>query len=250
MSPATDGAGPASQLPRVRRPRLERTAPVRDYFRTLGPRGSRNANAPASDDVDDTIARSVRSAYEVVDRYVREGQRVASELAAGPYGPLRAGFDAVALAPRLLEDVVEATRAWAELLSALAGAPQRPAATARGDGNSNASPDLAALEAAAERATGERVTVFAVPARPGAAVFSTVPAPRAAGVIRTTEFRAVDSDGPALAPATVTVSGDAAGVTLGIAVPADQPSGVYLGLIEATEAEHRRIVAAMAVHVP
>jgi hypothetical protein len=65
----------------VRKPAPERTAPQRDYWQALGAPGISEGQASGiGDDVQGIIAEGVRAAYAVFDEYLREGQRLASEI--------------------------------------------------------------------------------------------------------------------------------------------------------------------------
>jgi len=87
---------------RVRKQRPSRTEPIRDYATLFTPGTTGATSVDRPDDFTAAIGGGVRAAYSVIDDYIREGQRVAAELA-GRVGPAGGG-DGISF----LRDVVEA----------------------------------------------------------------------------------------------------------------------------------------------
>src|SRR4029453_18205911 len=70
--------GIVSSSKRVKRPRLDRTRPMRSWSTLLGVPAGTNRTSPAPEgrpQAGDVIARSVELGYRVVDDYIREGRK-------------------------------------------------------------------------------------------------------------------------------------------------------------------------------
>ncbi len=109
---------------RLHKPELERMAPDRSFANALGAAGSMSdPDDPNADGADEAaggfVAEGVRAAYEVIDGYLRQGQRVAQSLGMPAYGSVSAG-DMSDLSSRWMQASTELMSIWFEFLGSLA----------------------------------------------------------------------------------------------------------------------------------
>src|SRR5205823_14082767 len=71
---------PEGEKERIKRPKLERTEPIRSWSALLGVPGAGGGDgrAPGSASLEGVVSRSVELGYRVVEDYLRQGQRVAA----------------------------------------------------------------------------------------------------------------------------------------------------------------------------
>ena len=218
---------------RVKRPRLERRAPIRRWSGVLGaptPDGE-----PAKPTADDVIVRSVELGYRVIDDYVKRGQAAARRMQQGTYGAGDMARDVQGVAGQLVRSATDLAGAWAEFFALTNGAAARngtpaespttavPAAT-----NPTAASD--APSAAASNGDGAapplRIRLAVAAARPVETAIDLRPVPpdhplvvhalRGPGAARITTVR-------------VDVAGGSA--VIRVDVPPDQAPGAYTGLV-------------------
>ncbi len=224
---------------RPKRPRLERSAPIRNWSGILGGNGTAKAPATAdepaagADGIDDVIVRSVEVGYRVIDEYVKRGQAAAQRMQHGAYGPQDMARDAQGVAAQLVRSATDLAGAWAEFF-ALANrdasradgqAPVAPAAGPTADGAPPVAPSAAPPAPSAAPAP-LRVRIAVTASRPVETMLDLRPvtadralvvhALRGAGGARLDEVGVETADGVA---------------TIAIRVPAGQPEGQYAGLV-------------------
>lgn len=136
-----------SDQPRVKRPALERTRPIRNVlgaFRQGDGREPAASSAPLSaplppwaekpkataqdqpegaeprDGWAEGIEGAVRSAYALIDDQIREGQRIAGEINPGPFDLTRNGSELSGMLSRLVRCYTDLGVVWIELIGAAA----------------------------------------------------------------------------------------------------------------------------------
>src|SRR5262249_20833243 len=100
---------------RIRRPRLERTKPIRSVDGLFAAGASPPDGVRAGQRVDDVVGRSVELGYRVVDAYLRRGQEAARRLSAGDQQPNGLVADARDLATRMVRSAAELAAAWGDM---------------------------------------------------------------------------------------------------------------------------------------
>ena len=225
---ASPAEAPAPRA-RARRPELERDHPIRHFscvFREAEPQRA-EAQAPGGD----AVSRAVELGYRVIDEYIRQGQRAAQRLNDRSLGPETIARDVQDLTARMSQYASDFLGVWFEVLElATAGRLARPGTQ---DGQTVPTPPPAPTPPRAERPpAGERtrVRVDVSSARPAEVSLDLVPdAARRSLVVHA--LRAVDPDKPRLTDVALEPGAHGEPLTLRIRVPADQPPGVYSGLL-------------------
>ncbi|MFN8640251.1 MAG: hypothetical protein U0802_00780 [Candidatus Binatia bacterium] len=99
-----------SSDPRITRPVLQRSQPVRNWatlFETpggdTGTADAPDSAAPAGPSLNDVVTRSVDPGYRVIDEYMRQGQKAAQRLNERSYGAQTMAGDVQDLAMRLTQ---------------------------------------------------------------------------------------------------------------------------------------------------
>jgi len=216
-----------SDRERLHRDDPVRTSPYRDWstlFRSPGP--GRDAGAAAGDggrgpmgDWGDVVSRGVELGYRVIDEQIKQGQRVAEQLASQSYGPSAMGSDTQEIGERFMRSSADALRLWFELLTALFGRDlfgamlpggQRPdAGTARAAGR-------IAVEVASVRPA--RVTLDLQPGSAGRALL-------------VHGLHAVDPTATPLTDVAFDMDPSAEMVGVRVRVPEGQAPGLYAGVV-------------------
>lgn len=234
---------------RIRRPEPERTAPDRSpsgVFRTASSSTGDSSTGNPSEETSakgplETIGRGVREGYRVVEDYLREGQRVARQINRRQYGPRQMGDDLQSLTGRMFRDSTRLLGLWVELMSSSVeslwgggrpGPAGRPGPPDRTGGD--AERDAADTEATA-------VTVEVASPHP-ARVTVHLTAGAAEQPLRPTPLSG-DPGAPPLTDVAFERGGPDEPPLLRISVPADQPPGIYHGvLVEPASHDHRGTV--------
>jgi hypothetical protein len=210
---------------RIRRPKLDRTDPVRNWSAMLG---SAAASAGANGILSDVIARSVDLGYRVIDEYVRQGQKAAEQLTgrSTDFEALTGNVQDTSV--RIAQYTSDMLGLWFQMMTAAMGAPGAAAATdtavrtetprsAPVVGGATAEP----VRVRVEVASAQPVEV-GVDLRPGAGLTPLI----------VHALRAVDPDKPVLTATVVpSANGDAGVLRLRVRVADDHPSGLYSGLL-------------------
>jgi hypothetical protein len=204
---------------RRRRPVPERTEPIRAWSSFLAPESASAPNGgdrsapPAGESALPGAGAAVEMGYRVVEEYLGQGQRVATNLAsqaAGLAAPLGPGLQEST--ERLLR---EGLLWWGQLLAALPGATPPTASTAKEAGPVRGSAELAVELSARCRAS---VRVSLAEAAEGVALAAH-------------PLCAASGEAPPLTD--VRVEATSAGPTLRVRIPDEQPPGVYSGVLYA-----------------
>ena len=224
----------------MRRPRPERTEPIRNWSTMFG--GAPTGDAAPATGMADAVQRSVDLAYRVVDEYVRQGQRAAERFSGRGGGAIPSTGDIQDAAAQMTRFASDGMRIWLEMMGvAMAGRrPSRRPSSAPPPPPVRRSRRQPARrrrdDACASRSTRRPVEV-AVDLRPEAG--------RAELVAHA--LRAADPDIPPLAGAAFERDPNGGPVTLRLAVPDDQPEGIYNGLV--IDAASNRPVGTLSVRI-
>lgn len=215
-----------TERPRIHRPKLERSGPIRN--------GSTSASeepderAPERDEpraFSDTIARSVDLGYRVIDEYLRQGQRAARALgdrAADPAGGFSGAIpDLYARFSRYASDFAGL---WLEMLGAAGTQSPLEAYPAR-EPDPESPPAASELPPLGVEVRSERATSIELELRPGARFRS----------LAVHDLRAREVGAPRLRARCETEAGTGR-VRILVEVPRDQPAGAYSGLLLDAEA--------------
>lgn len=215
------------------RPKLSRTAPIRQMSAGAGSAGSTDSappsgteGQPASARQDDILGYSVKLAYQVAEEQIRQGQRMAERLGNASYRAARGTGNGMAqLLERALGLYEQAGELWVEAAEMLARSPALLAKLydAEKAGGAGAPADTAAPTPAAkivvEVSCSRRTQVqLDLPSQAGAF---------------TPAVRALHAAEPTVAPLSGVKFGQGADAVriLQIDIPDGQPSGTYAGAV-------------------
>lgn len=249
-----------NQQRRIKRPKLERTEPIRNWTTLLGggtaarteantASGDAPANAAGSAErgspFGDVIARSVDLGYRVVDEYVRQGQKAAERLSGRGAAPETIATDMQDAALRMTQYASDFVGLWFEVLGLTTpGAEGRAWSAPSAAGSAAPEPSRPASTAPAGDATRVHIDVASV--HPVEVALDLRPA-AAHCPLAAQPLRAVGPELPPLTEVSFTrVSADEP-VRLRLRVPAEQPPGVYNGLV--TDERTNRPVGTVSVRV-
>ena len=211
---------------RVKRPRLERSAPIRSWSGVLGAPAADGAGATAT--ADDVIVRSVELGYRVIDDYIKRGQAAARRMQQGTYGASDMARDVQGVAGQLVRSATDLAGAWAEFFALTNGAATRNGTAS----DPAAAPAPAAPPAAAPAANDDaaaaplRIRLAVVATRPVETALDLRPVPPGHPLV----VHALRGPGAARIVG-VRVEAAEGGAVIRVDVPADQMAGVYTGLV-------------------
>jgi hypothetical protein len=248
---------------RTRRPKPERTEPIRSWstlFET--PRASSTGSGSGAGigsggqtSLSDVVSRSVDLGYQVIDEYIRQGQKAANRLGERSLSPQTMAADAQEMAARMAQYASGFAALWLEFFQLAASASVAPFAgtnpfagaaggaaprTPPSTPHSGARPDPPLREAT-------RVRVEVAASRPVEVTFDLQPGAAARPLI-VHVLRAVDPDKPRITEVSFQPGEAEAPACLRVCVPAGQPPGVYNGLI--IDEESSRPVGSLSVSIP
>ena len=107
----------------VRRPKLERSEPIRSFSTLVG--GGRGAttqaSGPESPSIGDAFSRAVDVGYRVIDEYIRQGQQAAERMRQGDYNAEAATADFQDLAVRMTRSASDLMETWLQLVAGATG---------------------------------------------------------------------------------------------------------------------------------
>jgi hypothetical protein len=156
-------AGDAPDDVRVKRPRLQRTEPIRSWSALFGagrsgqsPPGAGSAGAQSK--ATDPISRGVEMGYRVIDDYVRQGAAVAGSFVNGGQKP-GAGPDLSQMADRMMRYATDFSSAWLEAMSMMASTINPGASEGRAPASSGADRNTGAPNSAGSRNGDLRVSI-------------------------------------------------------------------------------------------
>jgi hypothetical protein len=177
------------------------------------------------------VSRSVELGYRVVDEYIHQGQRAAQRLNDRSLAPETIARDVQDLTARMTQYASDFLGVWFEFLElATAGSGVRQ--TSRENGQQTEPTAGAPRPQPPRRASARRtrVRIHLTSHRPAEVSIDLEPdAERRTLVVHA--LRAVDPEKPRLADVVLEPGASGKPLTLRIHVPADQPPGVYNGLV-------------------
>lgn len=231
---------------RKTRPELERSEPVRDWstmFRASSGDGSThsggnghgsagNASEPETREAD----RDVAMGYRVVEEYMRRGAAAARQMSEG----ISSGPDSRAanqLFERLLQSATDLGGVWIEMLQTLwsSQAPDVPRGEGPGSFELHSAPaqrDAPAAEASSANAKQSPAIAFRVHGGRSVELSATLSAePHAGQQWIVHDLRALDPSVPRIERAHFEYQPDQSRCVIALDIPAEQPAGMYSGLI-------------------
>jgi hypothetical protein len=240
---------------RVKRPKLARTSARRSVAALFGaptlatwslpPGGPPGDDGTHGEPWSDVIARSVDLGYRVIDDYVRQGERVARAVGErGPMaGPAAAFGDPQDAARRMAQYATEMATLWFQMLQGSSSAagwfmpppfPGFAAAAADPSARAAAGDGVAPRAPAASRpSNGDRPVRVVVQVRSAQAAEVAIDLrPEASGKrVAVQALRSPTPGPPRISDVALSGDGVDAPLTLRIAVPDDQPAGIYNGMV-------------------
>jgi len=218
---------------RIKRPLLERSAPIRNWSTLLNagspgaapPGGGAGANSEGASGLADAISRSVALGYQVVEEYVRQGERAARRMTSGGYRTDGTAVDAQDLVQRMGQYASELVGTWLELVQRTAAV--RPAPD--GAGAAAVPPTVVPNATAVPTARSSRVRVAVRCSRPVEVAVELMPEAADARLV-VHGLRACEAWKPRLGDVQAIAAGDDAPL-LSVRVPDGHPPGTYEGLI-------------------
>ena len=207
---------------RVKRPKVERTDPIRNWSALFG--GARTGADTGV--LNDVVARSVELGYRVVDEYVRQGQKAAARLTGGTADPEAVTGDMQELSARMAQYASDMAGMWFQMVDVMLASPAAGASPTAGP---TSAPRQAPQPAAPPAVEPVRVRVEIVSLQPVEVGIDLRPGAGNRPLI-VHALRAVDAEKPPLTAAIVP-GGEDGVVQLRVHVPDAQPPGTYSGLL-------------------
>jgi hypothetical protein len=220
-----------SKSTRIRREKPERTGPIRSFSKLIAEPGATNGHGAADDSgssakgsasAGDPIADGVKRAYQVIDRYINEGRRVAGQFAgANSTAAASAPGNLQSLFEQMMRRQTELLPLWLEMLGAL-GAVERPSVAP-------SHPDAAT-------ANGVARIAIEVSSRAPVQVELDLRERPPIGELAIPGLHRVEGESPPIKD--IAFVSDSGADVLRIRVPDDQPAGVYAGVIVNRKSGH------------
>lgn len=215
---------------RIRRPEVERLEPKRNLAGLVSEGAALSASGG-----ENVVSRSIGMGYRIVEEYLQQSRNVAASIAPA------AGSDAInsvaALQSRMARATADMFDVWFQMLNASANVQPGTGASgssANGGGHANGNGHTPVHAAPAQQfapdqeRTGIEVEIqslrparVAVDLRPGAG--------RSSMLVHA--LRSTDETLPRISGVSVEAASSARPVLVRVAVPADQPAGIYSGMI-------------------
>ena len=226
---------------RLRRPSLDRTAPLRRVSTLFAPPSGDGENArpgARSEGLADVMSRSVELGYRVVDEYIRQGRRAAERLRSRSFSVESLQSDVQDASMRVAQYASEFASVWMDMLrvAAGAGAPRGSArqatqATAPFFGERpepESSPPRRDVTNAVSQPRA-RIALQVVSARPTETTLDL--RPDAFGPLLVHALRSADAERPRITDVAYVPATDSGTATIRVRVPDDLPAGTYSGLL-------------------
>lgn len=243
---------------RKKRPTPERTGPRRSWLGDVpsadpgDSNDAREGNEPDTQpDARETSYRAVNNAYQLIDEYMRQGQKMAENLWI-PLGASGEGAAAAFNAPeRFMRAMGDMTMAWVEVMQQFTESAQAPEngrgkAGPFGAQRTASKPKTASGTASTVSGTGLTVSVesvgrvtVSVQLSEAGAVATLVPTP----------LRPLKGDAAAIGDVRLELR-EGESPVLHVVVPEGQPAGVYNGLLLARDTERPRGTINLVVSEP
>lgn len=240
---------------RIKRPPLERTAPIRRWPTLFGMptedasaegRGGadreRDLGADGRPRLGDTVQRAVELGYRVFDDQIRKGQEAAARIGRRDYGPAAMQTDLQDLAMRWVQYASDLTGVWLEMMQVAVGAAAeqpRPRGASSVDSPSVAPMTGKHAPATTSMSEPRKLRVRVASSRPTSVLLDV--APEAQPPFEVLALRTPTGDvlpTPRLEP---TEDGS---LLVDLAVPNESPAGTYFGVVVRLDGVGRAPVAA------
>jgi len=216
---------------RIRRPQLERTEPLRatsgllDELRGIATGAAGNSNGGNGSNAD-AVSRSIGQGYRIVEEYLEQSRRVASQIAPGLL-PENVEQGLGGLTSRLVRTTSEMFELWFQMIDA-AGTARQASQANREPMPTNAASQAAPTAQAAPVSCG--VTVQVQSRQPARVTVDLRPG--SAGKRLTAHaLRSNDDALPRIDGVRVDATQDAEPVLVAVRIPDNQPAGVYNAMI-------------------
>jgi len=221
---------------RIKKPRLNRTRPIRSWPAFLGASATGTDNARSGDGsgssradgaMNDVVARSVDLGYRVIDEYIQQGQKAARRWAQQSFAPEALGDDTQELARRMTRFATDFGSLWFEAWQLALG--QGPPAPGRETDSSASLPQPPSPPPTGEERPPIRLRILVSSPYPTEVMVDWLPHP-VARHLRVQSLRAIDSNRQLSDVKLEAAKGDEP-YRLRVRVPRGQPAGVYNGMI-------------------
>lgn len=239
---------------RLKRPSLQRTAPIRRWptlFGTAAEDAATREHAgaerePAADAdgrprLGDTVQRAVELGYRVFDDQIRKGQEAAARIGRRDYGPAAMQTDVQDLAMRWVQYASDLTGVWLEMMQvAVASAVEqpRPRGTPPSDSPAFGSPPERHAPAPASTPVPRKLRIRTASSRPTSVLLDV--RPEAQPPFEVLTLRTPTGD---VLPTPRLDSGEDGSLLLDLVVPNECPPGTYFGVVVRSNGEGRAPVA-------
>jgi hypothetical protein len=236
---------------RLRRPSLDRSAPLRRASTLFEPASADGENAGATEGLAGVMSRSVELGYRVVDEYIRQGRRAAERLRSRSFSVESVQSDVQDASMRVAQYASEFASVWMDMLrvAAGAGAPRGSASQATHPfSGERPEPECSPAHGEATSVTSQsraRIALQVVSARPTETTLDL--RPYAFGPLLVHALRSADAERPRITDVAYTPATDSATATIRVRVPDDLPAGTYSGLL--LEPESSRPAGLLSIRV-
>lgn len=210
---------------RVRREDPERTAPRRDWYQAFGQGSQQTDTDGASSGADgmfgdwqSVIEQGVRMGYDVIDSQIREGRKVAEQVAGRMPGAASSTDSARTLRDGIVGSYVDLSSRWLDLMSGMAR-------------STGATPTSGGAAAAQGSGGPPAAMSIVVDSKLPLKISLDLPSEVTDRDLASHPLCDPDPQKPLLRDITLTPARGTTPVTIGIRVPVDQPSGTYAGVI-------------------
>ena len=238
--------GPSGDDARVRRPEPARDGPLRGSFSAAGSAPTAAAAgdippAPSEATVSESVAHAVRLGYDVIGENIRQGREAAGRFRQGEYNVRDVPHDLNQLSIRLLTLTRELSSTSFDLLDRLLRDPRTPGSTPRA-ATDHQPPAFYPAPSAPKPTPPTGPAFTCVFSGPGKAilkqgVLSRPDKPTTPASLTVTPLASLDPAVKTIVGVTFAASADGEGVVALATIPADQPAGVYSGVIFAPESQ-------------
>lgn len=227
---------------RMKRPNLDRTAPIRRWPTLFGlptedgaatgrggPERQPGPDADGRARLGDTVQRAVELGYRVFDDQIRKGQEAAARIGRRDYGPTAMQTDLQDLAMRWVQYASDLTGVWLEMMQVAVGAAveqPRPRDASPGDSPSAPTSPERHARTAATPSEARKLRVRVASSRPTSVLLDIAPESQPPFEVLT--LRTPTGD---VLPTPRLESAEDGSLHLDLVVPNECPAGTYFGVV-------------------